>query len=131
MTVLFRPMPGATPKYVLRNTDARDAGQGVQPMAPTELNYDDPPFRVPRMRSSMVSYFAGLMQWATGQTWAGLFNDGDTGMGTLRLSPPNIAAQVMRTTPRGLRSVGGVLGAGSVSRASSHIPSVKVPRSIT
>ena len=122
MTVCFYPYAGGAPRFQLSNLADRSAGIGVQPQAPTELNYDDPPRRVPRMRSFGISYFDGLQQHGFAQTFSGV-------AGALFLPPMNVAQALARA--RGYRAVGGVLGAGTVSAASRHVPATRVPRSIS
>lgn len=122
MTLRFAPLPGGTPRFQHSNLDDQSAGIGIQPPQYTELNYDDPPKRVPRMFSLGIAYYNGLMQHGFVQTFSGV-------MGAAFLPPPNVAQALARG--RGYRAVGGVLGAGTVSAAGRHIPAVRVPRSVS
>jgi hypothetical protein len=109
VTNLYRPLPMG-----------RDALTGldrapIQPEPPTELNYGLQPQRVLRPRTFNLRMFAGLMQWQFTQWFYTAY------------LPPLPVPRVTNTA----RAVGGVMGAGTVAQATSHVPSARVPRSIT
>jgi hypothetical protein len=109
LTYLYRPLPF--------NHTALDGADGapIQPTDATELNYGLPPQRILRPRTLNLRHFAGLMQWSMQQWFYQAF-----------LPPPAIP-RVTNTA----RAVGGIYGAGTVAQATSHVPSARVPRSVT
>lgn len=109
MTYLFHPLPWR--HGVLTGADPAP----IQPDAPTELNYDAAPQRVIRTRSLGLRHMAGLMQFGMQQWFYQAF-----------LPPP--AVPRMTNTAR---AIGGIYGAGTVAQATSHVPSARVPRSVT
>jgi hypothetical protein len=109
LTKLYHPLPFGH----ARLTGADPAP--IQPEPDTELNYDLPPQRVPRPRTFNLRMMAGLFQWSATQWFYSAF------------LPPLPVPRATNTA----RSIGGVLGAGTVAQATSHVPSARVPRSIT
>lgn len=84
--------------------------------APTELNYDGT-YKSPsiaRPRVSGINFYAGLCQWGWQQSFHQAY-----------LPPFGNLGPVQK-----IRNVGGVYGAGTISQATVHIPSVLVPSSV-
>jgi hypothetical protein len=87
----------------------------------TPLNDGPPPARVPHLFSfRTLRYNAGLRQWGMTQHFDEAY-----------LPPPVVVTSAAMRNRVGARSVGGVLGAGTISAATRHIPSTFVPRTIT
>ena len=109
MTNLYHPLPFG--HDALTGAD----GTPITPDGATELNYGPQPQRVIRPRTFNLRHFAGLMQWSQTQWFYSAF-----------LPPP----AVPRATNTA-RAIGGIMGAGTVAQATSHVPSARVPRSVT
>lgn len=85
--------------------------------APTQLNYDVQPWRIPRLFRTGLSHMAGFSQWGMPQTWGGY--------GALYLSPPVQVGPIQR-----IRNVGGAYGLGKPAATTAHVPSVLVPKTV-
>jgi len=109
VTVFVRPLP-------FGHTGSTGADRApIQPLEATELNYGLPPQRVFRTRSFNLAYYAGLMQWGMQQWFYQAF------------LPPPLIPRVSNS----VRAIGGIMGANTVGQATSHVPSARVPRSVT
>ena len=109
MPLRFRPFP-----RIYRQTIPADDQRSELP-APTELNYEafQQPF-IARPRYSGLSFMAGLSQYGWQQSFHQAYLPPMQGVGPIQK----------------IRNVGGVYGAGTISQATVHIPSVLVPSSV-
>lgn len=102
--------PAARGYFLLVNHDAE---QQELP-APTELNYDAPPGRMPRPQYAGINFMAGFSEIGMLQTYHSAW-----------LPPPVRVGPIQKT-----RNVGAAWGMGSVSASLVHVPGVLVPRTV-
>lgn len=120
---MFRPLGSGDANSGLQLHGEAHHKRQLERPAPTELNYDRPPGRIPRMTGPMLNYFAGFAQHGTQQWFSGL--------GGCAFLPAMNLARTAMVTNRGVRSIAGYPGAGTQGAGRVRVPSVLVPRTVS